>query len=143
MSIASGGLQAASSGGNSTVSDQTDSVHAGTNVGLARRHITIADARTAPIPDGNLASPVLGHGSMLVEYYAPRGVDTQVPHSRDELYVVASGSGWFVNGEHRHRFGPGDVIFVPAGVVHRFEEFGDDFATWVIFYGPEGGEAAG
>lgn len=35
---------------------------------------------------------------------------------------------------------PGDLLFVPAGVVHRFEEFTDDFATWVMFYGPEGGE---
>jgi hypothetical protein len=24
--------------------------------------------------------------------------------------------------------------------VHRFEEFTDDFYTWVIFYGPDGGE---
>lgn len=39
--------------------------------------------------------------------------------------------------------GPHDVRFVPAGVVHRFEEFTDDFAVWVVFYGPEGGEAAG
>jgi quercetin dioxygenase-like cupin family protein len=38
-------------------------------------------------------------------------------------------------------FGPGDVLFVPAGAVHRFEGIGDDFATWVFFYGPEGGEA--
>ena len=29
---------------------------------------------------------------------------------------------------------------VPAGVVHRFEDFTDDFATWGMFYGPEGGE---
>jgi hypothetical protein len=27
-------------------------------------------------------------------------------------------------------------------VEHRFEEFSDDLAVWVIFYGPEGGEAA-
>ena len=27
-----------------------------------------------------------------------------------------------------------------AGEVHRFERFSDDFATWVFFYGPEGGE---
>jgi hypothetical protein len=25
--------------------------------------------------------------------------------------------------------------------VHRFEDFTDDLAVWVIFYGPEGGEA--
>jgi len=24
---------------------------------------------------------------------------------------------------------------------HRFENFTDDFATWVIFYGEEGGES--
>ena len=28
----------------------------------------------------------------------------------------------------------------PLACVHRFEEFSDDFATWVMFYGPEGGE---
>jgi len=32
------------------------------------------------------------------------------------------------------------VLFVPARVEHRFEEFSDDFATWVIFWGPKGGE---
>jgi mannose-6-phosphate isomerase-like protein (cupin superfamily) len=53
---------------------------------------------------------------------------------------VVSGSGTFLHGETRVRFGPGDLLFVPAGVVHRFEEFSADFATWVLFYGPEGGE---
>ena len=43
-------------------------------------------------------------------------------------------------GSERHGFAPGDMLFVPAGTVHRFEDFSDDFATWVIFYGPEGGE---
>jgi mannose-6-phosphate isomerase-like protein (cupin superfamily) len=38
------------------------------------------------------------------------------------------------------RFGPGDALFVPAGMKHRFENFSDDFATWIMFYGPEGGE---
>ena len=37
-------------------------------------------------------------------------------------------------------FGPGDLIFVPAGAEHRFEDFSDDLETWVAFYGPEGGE---
>jgi hypothetical protein len=31
---------------------------------------------------------------------------------------------------------------VPAGVVHRFEEFTEDLVVWVVFYGPEGGERA-
>ena len=82
------------------------------------------------------------HGSMRVGVYAPRPPhDPQHPHDQDELYIVIGGSGTFAKGEKRRRFGPGDVIFVEAGVPHRFEEFGDDFATWVVFWGPSGGEA--
>ncbi|MEZ4809247.1 MAG: cupin domain-containing protein [Allomuricauda sp.] len=81
------------------------------------------------------------HGTLSVEIYKPDKVDHQQPHSRDEVYVVASGTGDFLNGNKRTTFAPGDFLFVPAGVVHRFENFTDDFATWVIFYGPEGGEA--
>ncbi|MBU1820570.1 MAG: cupin domain-containing protein [Bacteroidetes bacterium] len=83
---------------------------------------------------------MMRHGSMSVEWYAPVGVDTQQPHGQDELYVIVSGSGMFLNGEETYPFGPGDVLFVPAGVVHRFFDFTEDFATWVIFYGPAGGE---
>ncbi|MGJ8662608.1 MAG: cupin domain-containing protein [Marinicella sp.] len=80
------------------------------------------------------------HGSLVVEMYQPENIDLQQPHSRDELYVVVAGSGWFVNGDNRQPFEAGEVLFVPAGVEHRFEEFSEDFATWVMFYGPEGGE---
>lgn len=83
---------------------------------------------------------VFGHGSLEVEVYKPLGVDRQKPHTRDEIYVVISGRGTFFNGGERHPFEPGEVLFVPAGVEHRFEDFGEDFATWVFFYGPEGGE---
>ena len=55
---------------------------------------------------------------------------------------MVSGRGEFVNGSERHAFAPGDVMFVPAGVEHRFEQFTDDLAVWVVFYGPEGGYAA-
>lgn len=86
---------------------------------------------------------VFGHGSLEVEIYRPDGVDRQHPHTRDEVYVVISGSGTFVNGNSRLPFEAGEVLFVPAGVEHRFEDFGKDFAAWVFFYGPEGGELDG
>jgi hypothetical protein len=35
------------------------------------------------------------------------------------------------------------MLFVPAGIEHRFYDFSDDFCTWVMFYGPEGGELPG
>jgi mannose-6-phosphate isomerase-like protein (cupin superfamily) len=78
-------------------------------------------------------------GDVSIELFAPRGVDTQLPHSRDEIYIVASGSGIFRRGEERVRFSPGDFLFVAAGVPHVFEQFSADFRTWVIFFGPEGG----
>src|ERR1041384_6962039 len=89
-----------------------------------------------PGAEGQRFAKVPEHESLLVEIYAPRGTDTQQPHTRDELYVVVAGSGRFGNGEERHAFEPGDVLFVPAGVVHRFEEFTDDLVVWVVFYGP-------
>jgi mannose-6-phosphate isomerase-like protein (cupin superfamily) len=102
--------------------------------------IALADARRKPPEQGRLSSLMLTHGSLEVRFYAPKGTDPQVPHTRDELYVVASGTGTFVRGEERVPFGPGDALFVAAQVAHRFENFSDDFATWVMFYGPEGGE---
>ena len=108
----------------------------------AARAVSKDEALAAvPAPDGKRFRELFRHGSLAVEIYRPVGTDPQSPHTRDELYVVLSGEGWFVNGAERHRFAAGDVLFVPAGVVHRFEDFGDDFSTWVVFYGPEGGES--
>jgi mannose-6-phosphate isomerase-like protein (cupin superfamily) len=83
---------------------------------------------------------LLQRGSLSVELYAPEHIDRQEPHQQDELYVVISGQGDFINGNQQHRFQPGDVLFVPAGVPHHFENFSADFKTWVIFFGPQGGE---
>ncbi|MEK7316742.1 MAG: cupin domain-containing protein [Candidatus Eisenbacteria bacterium] len=103
---------------------------------------TVADfLERIPTADGRRFASVFSHGTLQVEFYAPRGEDTQTPHTRDEIYVVISGTGKFLNGGSRRPFGPGDFLFVPAGVEHRFEDFSDDLAVWVIFYGPEGGEA--
>lgn len=82
------------------------------------------------------------HGSLEVEIYRPEKVDLQHPHSRDEVYVVIVGSGQFVRDGVSQPFEAGEVLFVPAGMEHRFVNFTEDFATWVLFYGPHGGEAA-
>jgi mannose-6-phosphate isomerase-like protein (cupin superfamily) len=108
-----------------------------------RTRYTVADLATRlPGPAGERFAVALEHGTLSLELYAPRGRDPQKPHTRDEVYVVVSGSGRFACGDERERFGPGDALFVPAGVEHRFEDFTDDLAVWVIFYGPEGGETA-
>lgn len=56
--------------------------------------------------------------------------------------TLAKAGGEFLSCSDQTAFAPGDVLFVPAGVKHRFADFSADFATWVFFYGPEGGEAA-
>jgi mannose-6-phosphate isomerase-like protein (cupin superfamily) len=82
----------------------------------------------------------MDHGTMSVEYYKPANVDLQTPHKQDELYVIASGRGDFNKAGEIISFETGDILFVPAGMEHRFENYSEDFATWVIFYGPIGGE---
>ena len=107
--------------------------------------VTLAEAKAAAIPEGARSALLMQHGTMTLRYYAPRGRDPQTPHAQDEIYVVVAGSGTFVLGRaenalERRRFGAGDAIFAPAGWIHRFEDFTDDFATWVVFWGPKGGE---
>jgi mannose-6-phosphate isomerase-like protein (cupin superfamily) len=92
-------------------------------------------------PDTMRFHYALRHGTMKLGLYGPRKIDTQTSHKQDELYVVASGSGYFRKNGERRRFKAHDVIFVEAGAEHRFEEFTEDFLTWVIFWGPEGGES--
>lgn len=103
--------------------------------------ITLAEALDRlPGPQGEQSVGVFEHGSLVVKLYAPRGHDAQTPHSRDEIYVVAQGNGEFVCGGDRQAFEPHEVLFAAAGVEHRFENFSNDFAVWVFFYGAEGGE---
>ena len=103
-------------------------------------HVSAREAAALPLPEGRRSAEVLGFGSLEVRYYAPKSIDPQTPHERDEVYVVASGRGFFVRGEARVAFERGDMLFVPAKIAHRFEDFSPDFATWVMFYGPAGGE---
>jgi mannose-6-phosphate isomerase-like protein (cupin superfamily) len=95
----------------------------------------------AQVPAGGIRSvEALKRGSLQLKLYAPRGEDPQSPHDRDEVYIVARGRGTAMIGDERQRFGPADALFVPAGLTHRFEDFTDDLAIWVMFYGPVGGE---
>ena len=104
--------------------------------------LRVADALTQLPPlGGKRFATIFEHGSLAVEIYAPVGNDPQQPHTRDEVYFVASGSGEYVCGETQQPFGPTDLLFAAAGAVHRFENFSEDLVVWVLFYGPEGGEA--
>lgn len=108
-----------------------------------RSRVAFADAaKQVPTAEGKRFDTVFRHGTLQVEIYAPRGRDPQQPHTRDEAYIVVQGTGTFLCAGRRKKFVAGDFLFAPAGIEHRFEDFSDDLAVWVIFYGPEGGERA-
>lgn len=118
---------------------------------------TPAEGRATPTDPGRATALLMTYGTMELRWFQPTDHDPQTPHDRDELYMIVSGTGTFMRaqdstplgdeavlpllGEDRVSFAPGDAIFVPAGTEHRFEDFSDDFACWIVFYGPEGGEA--
>jgi mannose-6-phosphate isomerase-like protein (cupin superfamily) len=95
---------------------------------------------TAKWPTGERFIPAIANGSMTVELYAPIGNDPQQPHKQDELYFIISGNATLTIAGERFSCETGDCFFVAAGNEHRFEEFSNDFSTWVVFWGPEGGE---
>jgi mannose-6-phosphate isomerase-like protein (cupin superfamily) len=97
-------------------------------------------------PHGTPFVQALAHGSLSVELFAPAtsqlGRDVQQPHAQDELYVVQRGTSDFWRDGSTVAVQAGDILFVPAGAPHRFENFSPEFVTWVVFYGPPHGETA-
>lgn len=97
--------------------------------------LSLAAALALPLPEGRRSALAFVDGDIEVRIYTPRGRDPQTPHDRDELYIVARGHGKFRVGDEIHAFAPGALLCVAAHELHRFEDFSDDFATWVVFYG--------
>jgi len=58
------------------------------------------------------------------------GTDDQQPHAEDEIYVVQAR---LVAGDGSVAVGPGSVVFVPAGEVHRFVDVTEELAVLVVF----------
>jgi mannose-6-phosphate isomerase-like protein (cupin superfamily) len=69
-------------------------------------------------------------------YKLPAGAtDPQQPHTEDEIYYVIDGDATvWVAGEERS-VGPGAVIYVAAGVEHRFHTITADL-TLLVFFAP-------
>ncbi len=103
-------------------------------------HISINQAKLLLENSGNQFQILFNHGTLALELYKPDKIDKQSPHTRDEVYIIASGHGQFNLEGELTLIKTGDFLFVPAGAAHHFFDFTTDFSTWVLFYGPEGGE---
>lgn len=93
-----------------------------------------------PGPSGERSTLVLKRGTCDVKLARPIPPNEQAPHTQDEIYVIVGGRGVLFHDGERDSFETGDLLFVAAGVEHRFEDFTDDFAIWRVFYGAQGGE---
>ena len=69
------------------------------------------------------------------------GVDDQVPHAEDEVYVVLAGRGACTGAGTTVDVGPGTVLSVPAGEEHCFHDVTEDLAVLVVFAPPYSGRA--
>jgi mannose-6-phosphate isomerase-like protein (cupin superfamily) len=76
-------------------------------------------------------------------YCLPAGAeDLQHPHTEGEVYYVIHGRARFRAGTADRAVAPGSVLFVPAGVEHRFHNIREDLVLLVVF-GPAEGTRSG
>jgi len=66
------------------------------------------------------------------------GTDPQSPHAEDELYHVVAGRATIRVGDEDRPVGPGSLVFVAAGVPHRFHDIEADLTILVVFGPAEG-----
>jgi len=103
---------------------------------------------------GEFTKPPAGQSATWVEhlrvadlsagtYSIPAGgTDEQSPHTEDEIYLVTAGRARLESGGDVADVGPGSVIYVPAGEVHRFTGIAEDLAVVVFFAPAEDSRAA-
>lgn len=103
----------------------------------SRPPLTLAAARAATPTGGERTVEALREGSLWVRFVARPTSGPQVPHTRDEFYVVASGTARYRWDGGETMIGPGDLMFAAAHAPHGYDRFSDDFSVWVVFYGPE------
>ena len=97
--------------------------------------ISLGSARNLPWRPGRSAE-AFSDGDLEVRFTPGPSKGLQTPHERDELYFVASGTGHYRVEDRVTAVGPGDLLFAAAHVAHGFDDFSDDFAIWIVFYGP-------
>lgn len=71
------------------------------------------------------------------------GTDTQKPHTEDEVYYVIRGRAHVRVATEDTPVEPGSIIYVPAGIEHRFHTITEDLTLLVAFAPAEGSQDAG
>ena len=88
--------------------------------------------------------PVLKNLSLHYWWVTDKHPDAQTPHREDEIYLILNGRGHFSMGLTEKDatttpIRPGDLIYVPRSVWHRFKALDNDPLGLhiLIFFGPD------
>jgi mannose-6-phosphate isomerase-like protein (cupin superfamily) len=73
--------------------------------------------------------------SLGLSIWPAGSVDTQQPHTEDEVYYVVEGRGRIQVGQEDRAVGPGTVVFVAAGVDHHFHDIEETLGV-LVFWAP-------
>jgi mannose-6-phosphate isomerase-like protein (cupin superfamily) len=65
--------------------------------------------------------------------------DPQQPHTEDEVYHVIRGRATIRVADEDRPVGPGSVVYVAAGVPHRFHDIQEELEILVVFTPAEDG----
>ena len=101
--------------------------------------VSLVAARALPTPlsPRRRSAEVFVDSDLEVRFAAHPSDGPQVPHLRDELYVVAAGTAGFRVEDRLTQIGAGDLLFAAAHAPHGFETPSAGFCVWALFYGPE------
>jgi len=99
--------------------------------------VPLAAARALRPPKGSRAAEVFRDDHVWIRFAARPTSGPQVPHDRDEFYIVASGTARYRWDSGETMIGPGDMMFAAAHAPHGYDQFSEDFSVWVVFYGPQ------
>ena len=96
---------------------------------------TTLDALASAQPASQAYRAFLQQSSMEAGIYqlAAGATDSQESHQRDELYVILSGSATLEVDGTEQAVTPGSIVFVRAGVQHRFTAIASALRVLVVF----------
>jgi quercetin dioxygenase-like cupin family protein len=115
-------------------------------IGRSGRHVPASGGITTwfngDILTTKLTAEESGGALGVIEATCPPG-GGPVPHihqNSDETFYMLSGELEFLQGDRVFTAGPGDVVFCPRGIIHRFTNPGIQPAKMIFVYTPGGAE---
>jgi quercetin dioxygenase-like cupin family protein len=105
------------------------------------RKIRLEDAPKIELPGGSWSRMVLNEsslqgnrGSLGYSIFTPGTALSPVSHEAEEMAIVIAGTGELRLDDQVVSYGPGDALFIPAGVWHAVANTGDEDVIMVFAF---------